>query len=82
MHTAHPRPLPSSPPLPTNQPTNHQVLRAASERVFVPLTVGGGIRGFSAGGQTYPALQVASEYFRWQRVRWRGCAGPLLAPVA
>lgn len=41
-----------------------QVLRAASERVFVPLTVGGGIRGFSAGGQTYPALQVASEYFR------------------
>jgi hypothetical protein len=41
-----------------------QVLQAASERVFVPLTVGGGIRGFSAAGQTYPALQVASEYFR------------------
>lgn len=40
------------------------VLQAASERVFVPLTVGGGIRGFTAGGQTYPALQVASEYFR------------------
>jgi len=48
---------PLSPPL--------QVLQAASERVFVPLTVGGGIRGFTAGGQTYPALQVASEYFRW-----------------
>jgi glutamine amidotransferase/cyclase len=41
-----------------------QVLQSASERVFVPLTVGGGIRGFTAGGQTYPALQVASEYFR------------------
>jgi hypothetical protein len=41
-----------------------QVLQAASERVFVPLTVGGGIRGFSAQGKDYPALQVASEYFR------------------
>jgi hypothetical protein len=41
-----------------------QVLQSASERVFVPLTVGGGIRGFSAQGRDYPALQVASEYFR------------------
>jgi glutamine amidotransferase/cyclase len=41
-----------------------QVLQAASERVFVPLTVGGGIRGFSAAGKDYPALTVASEYFR------------------
>jgi glutamine amidotransferase/cyclase len=40
------------------------VLQAASERVFVPLTVGGGIRGFSAAGKDYPALTVASEYFR------------------
>ncbi|KAF6260117.1 hypothetical protein COO60DRAFT_1294530 [Scenedesmus sp. NREL 46B-D3] len=40
------------------------VLQAASERVFVPLTVGGGIRGFSAQGKDYPALTVASEYFR------------------
>jgi hypothetical protein len=45
-----------------------QVLQAASERVFVPLTVGGGIRGFSAQGKDYPALQVASEYFRWERM--------------
>lgn len=41
-----------------------QVLQAASERVFVPLTVGGGIRGFSAAGKDYPALTVAAEYFR------------------
>jgi len=40
------------------------VLQAASERVFVPLTVGGGIRGFSAAGKNYTALEVASEYFR------------------
>jgi hypothetical protein len=38
--------------------------KAASERVFVPMTVGGGIRAFSAGGRTYSALEVASEYFR------------------
>jgi glutamine amidotransferase/cyclase len=41
-----------------------EVLRQASERVFVPLTVGGGIRGFSADGKSYSALEVASEYFR------------------
>eukprot|EP00879_Flechtneria_rotunda_P015512 GHRR01016223.1.p1 GENE.GHRR01016223.1~~GHRR01016223.1.p1 ORF type:complete len:408 (+),score=123.79 GHRR01016223.1:1458-2681(+) len=41
-----------------------QVLQSASEHVFVPLTVGGGIRGFSAQGQDYSALTVASEYFR------------------
>ncbi len=41
-----------------------EVLQRTSERVFVPLTVGGGIRGFSAAGQEYSALQVASEYFR------------------
>lgn len=40
------------------------VLRAASERVFVPMTVGGGIRGFEAGGRAYSALEVAAEYFR------------------
>jgi hypothetical protein len=38
--------------------------QAASERVFVPLTVGGGIRGFTAAGKNYSALEVASEYFR------------------
>lgn len=32
--------------------------------MFVPMTVGGGIRAFSAGGRTYSALEVASEYFR------------------
>lgn len=41
-----------------------EVLRQASERVFVPLTVGGGIRGFSSNGRDYSALEVASEYFR------------------
>lgn len=43
------------------------VLRAASERVFVPMTVGGGIRGFTSseeGGKAYSALDVAAEYFR------------------
>jgi glutamine amidotransferase/cyclase len=33
--------------------------------VFVPLTVGGGIKGFQdATGKTYSALEVAAEYFR------------------
>ena len=42
-----------------------QVLRQASEGVFVPLTVGGGIRGFTdAEGRRYSALDVAAEYFR------------------
>jgi imidazole glycerol phosphate synthase subunit HisF len=39
--------------------------QAASETVFVPLTVGGGIREFTdSEGKTYTALDVASEYFR------------------
>lgn len=42
-----------------------QVLRRASENVFVPLTVGGGIRDFTdANGRHYASLEVASEYFR------------------
>ncbi|CAA6664186.1 unnamed protein product [Spirodela intermedia] len=42
-----------------------QVLRKASENVFVPLTVGGGIRDFTDGnGRHYSSLEVASEYFR------------------
>ncbi|KAL4386928.1 hypothetical protein GQ457_09G014880 [Hibiscus cannabinus] len=42
-----------------------QVLRHASENVFVPLTVGGGIRDFTdANGRYYSSLEVASEYFR------------------
>ena len=42
-----------------------EVLRRSSERVFVPLTVGGGIRGFTdAEGTAHSALDVASEYFR------------------
>ncbi|CAK0783137.1 Imidazole glycerol phosphate synthase hisHF, chloroplastic [Coccomyxa viridis] len=42
-----------------------EVLRRASEGVFVPLTVGGGIRGFTdAEGRRYSALDVAAEYFR------------------
>lgn len=42
-----------------------QVLRQTSESVFVPLTVGGGIRDFTdANGRHYSSLEVASEYFR------------------
>lgn len=42
-----------------------QVLRYASENVFVPLTVGGGIRDFTdSNGRYYSSLEVASEYFR------------------
>eukprot|EP00037_Helgoeca_nana_P017915 m.170496 g.170496 ORF g.170496 m.170496 type:complete len:536 (+) comp24207_c0_seq3:1852-3459(+) len=41
------------------------VLRAASERVFVPLTIGGGIRSFEdSDGVHRSALDVASAYFR------------------
>jgi glutamine amidotransferase/cyclase len=39
------------------------VLQAASERVFVPMTVGGGIRAFEAAGKRYSALEVAAAYF-------------------
>lgn len=42
-----------------------EVLRRTSENVFVPLTIGGGIRAFTDGqGRGYSALDVASEYFR------------------
>ncbi|MGE5153175.1 MAG: imidazole glycerol phosphate synthase subunit HisF [Bdellovibrio bacteriovorus] len=42
-----------------------EVLRRTSERVFVPLTIGGGIRAFTdAAGRHYSALDVADEYFR------------------
>jgi imidazole glycerol-phosphate synthase len=42
-----------------------EVLRRTSERVFVPLTIGGGIRSFTdASGKYYSALDVADEYFR------------------
>lgn len=42
-----------------------EVLRYTSENVFVPLTVGGGIRDFTdANGRYYSSLEVASEYFR------------------
>ncbi len=42
-----------------------EVLRRTSERVFVPLTIGGGIRAFTdANGRHYSALDVADEYFR------------------
>ncbi|GLD93659.1 hypothetical protein PINS_up002264 [Pythium insidiosum] len=42
-----------------------QVLEASSERVFVPLTVGGGIREYvDDQKRTFSALDVASRYFR------------------
>jgi glutamine amidotransferase/cyclase len=41
------------------------VLRKTSEKVFVPLTIGGGIREYTdSEGKYYSALDVASEYFR------------------
>ena len=42
-----------------------EVLRRTSENVFVPLTIGGGIRDYTdRNGKHYSALEVASEYFR------------------
>ncbi|KAJ3070556.1 hypothetical protein HDU98_006465 [Podochytrium sp. JEL0797] len=43
-----------------------EVVQRASERVFVPLTVGGGIRDLvdEGGKVTSTALEVAAEYFR------------------
>ena len=42
-----------------------QVLQQTSRNVFVPLTIGGGIRDYTdKNGRTYSALEVASEYFR------------------
>ena len=42
-----------------------EVLEETSKNVFVPLTIGGGIRDYTdKGGQHYSALQVAAEYFR------------------
>jgi len=42
-----------------------EVLRRTSENVFVPLTIGGGIREFTdTEGRHYSSLDVASEYFR------------------
>ncbi len=42
-----------------------EVLERTSENVFVPLTIGGGIREFTdSNGKHYSALDVASRYFR------------------
>lgn len=42
-----------------------EVLRRTSENVFVPLTIGGGIRDYTdVNGKRYSALEVAAEYFR------------------
>jgi len=42
-----------------------EVLRNSAKRVFVPLTVGGGIRSYvDASGKKYSALEVADAYFR------------------
>lgn len=43
-----------------------QVLEQASKSIFVPLTVGGGIRTYTdkQSGQTWSALEVAARYFR------------------
>jgi glutamine amidotransferase/cyclase len=42
-----------------------EVLQRTSENVFVPLTIGGGIREFTdTEGNSYSSLDVASAYFR------------------
>ncbi|KAG0270795.1 hypothetical protein BGZ95_001515 [Linnemannia exigua] len=42
-----------------------EVLRRTSETVFVPLTIGGGIKDVvDPDGKLHPALEVAGEYFR------------------
>ena len=42
-----------------------EVLQRTSEKVFVPLTIGGGIRAYTGSdGKQYSALDVAAEYFR------------------
>lgn len=42
-----------------------EVLKETSKNVFVPLTIGGGIRDFTdRNGKKYTALEVAAEYFR------------------
>lgn len=42
-----------------------QVLKGTSRNVFVPLTIGGGIRDFTdKNGRSYSSLEVAAEYFR------------------
>ena len=42
-----------------------EVLKQTSRNVFVPLTIGGGIRDFTdKNGRSYTALEVAAEYFR------------------
>ncbi|MFZ5572014.1 MAG: HisA/HisF-related TIM barrel protein, partial [Thermodesulfobacteriota bacterium] len=42
-----------------------KVLEQTSKNVFVPLTIGGGIRDYTdESGRAYTALEVASEYFR------------------
>ncbi len=42
-----------------------EVLRQTSKNVFVPLTIGGGIRDYvDKDGHKYDALEVAAEYFR------------------
>jgi len=42
-----------------------EVLIRTSEKVFVPLTIGGGIRDYTdKNGREYSALDVATEYFR------------------
>jgi len=41
------------------------VLKQTSKNVFVPLTIGGGIRDYTdANGKSYTSLEVAAEYFR------------------
>ena len=50
-----------------NHPLNDQpmleVLKQAAKTIFVPLTVGGGIKDLEQDGEVIPAAQVAAAYF-------------------
>jgi hypothetical protein len=51
------------------------VLQAASETVFVPLTVGGGIREYTdPHGNVWSALDVAAQY----RLCYFNCVAPFV----
>jgi len=50
---------------PLNDMPMIDVLEKTSKNVFVPLTIGGGIRDYTdINGKTYTSLDVASKYFR------------------
>jgi len=57
-----------------------EVLRQTSRNVFVPLTIGGGIRDYTdKEGRRYTALEVAAEYLGPEPIRSPSAAMPSLS---